>query len=608
MLFKNILTLTLFTLLNLWAYSQESTHLSSLVNEYKNEIKNDNLEQASLMAYEIGIQYISFKEPRKAINYFEKAIEHGLSNPTTLHSAYIKTGTSYLSLGKNKQAIAYLELAVSLAEKLNGQRLLLVDFIALGIAQERHKKYRDALNSIENAAGIALKINDIDLSLHCYDLLIQIAKKSKKHKKAAYYQEQYASFDKALTAQALSVRDEQLSESQTKANEFEQKQLQTASELHETNEELIKTSWELFRQEEELTETKKVTEKQAASLDVLSKQKEIDRLKIREMKAEQQVQAWIRNSIILMVIALTAVAFFIFRDYKHQKKAKEAIELQKHTIEHQKNEIEAEHEKMKSSINYAQRIQQAALPMNKLIEAQLPDSFVFFQPRDVVSGDFYWYYDPIESSLASEEFHVKQDDHRILMAAIDCTGHGVPGAFMSMIAFNLLSRIVGRGIVEPHDILNKLNKEVRLALKQSDTNNLDGMDMAICSIDKKNNKVIFSGAKNPLVYIRNGVLTYIKGDKHPIGGAQTKAEIHYVSHQVDIEKGDVFYMYSDGVIDQFGGDQGRKFMSKRFKQLLLDNHHLPMKEQKEIISRAMSDYMGDEYKQLDDMLVLGFRV
>ena len=263
---------------------------------------------------------------------------------------------------------------------------------------------------------------------------------------------------------------------------------------------------------------------------------------------------------------------------------------------------------MKASINYAKRIQDADLPLSKHIKSQLPDSFVFFQPRDVVSGDFYWHYNPMGSGIASNEIQQDHKNNQVLLAAIDCTGHGVPGAFMSMIAFNLLNKIVVKGFLDPQEILYKLNKEIRIALKQQETNNLDGMDMAICAIDKKKQLVTFSGAKNPLVYIKNNKLHYIKGSKYPIGGAQTKENVKYSSHEIPFEEGDVFYMYSDGVIDQFGGDDGRKFMSKRFKNLLLKNHHLPMKEQKSLIEKAMSDYMGTTHKQLDDMLVIGFKM
>lgn len=605
---KPFVSIFLYLILSSFVFNQESSHLSSLIKAYENEVKNNKIDQAGLMAYEIALQYTSFKKHTEAIDYFEKAIAHGLNDKNILHDTYEKVGAAYLYIGKHRQAINYLKDATKIAEELNDPRLHLADCLALGIAQEKHKKYKDALYSIEQAAYLAEQLEDIDLALHSYDLLIQVAKKSNKHKKVIAYQNKYTKYDDLLTQQALSATNKKLNSIEGKANSLEQEQIKTAAELHKKNEELISQSWELYKQEEELNETKQLSEEQASDLALLSKQKEIDQLRISEMKAAQETQSWIRNSIILLVLAVSSLTFFIYRDYKHQKKAKETLTLQKDIIENQKNEIEAEHEKMKASINYAQRIQEAALPLDKYIKSQLPNSFVFFQPRDVVSGDFYWYYDPMESNLASDELHNKQVDHQILLAAIDCTGHGVPGAFMSMIAFNLLNRIVSSGILAPHEILNKLNKEVRIALKQEETNNLDGMDMAICAIDKKNKVVTFSGAKNPLVYIKNGELNYIKGSKHPIGGAQTKEEITFTSHEIAIEEGDIFYMYSDGVIDQFGGEDGRKFMSKKFKNLLLENHQLPMDKQKSLIEKTMSDYMGKDHKQLDDMLVMGFKV
>ena len=264
-------------------------------------------------------------------------------------------------------------------------------------------------------------------------------------------------------------------------------------------------------------------------------------------------------------------------------------------VEEQKVEIEKDHEKIRASISYAQRIQQAALPLPELYDSLMPKNFVFYQPRDVVSGDFYWMH------------HVKNSDER-LIAAIDCTGHGVPGAFMTMIAFNLLNKIVHEEIYSPDLILSRLHKEVRKALKQDQTENQDGMDMSIVSWNPVLKTLKYSAAKNPLVVIQGEELVTVKATKYGIGGTRTEDSIEFELVKMDLQPGNRFYMYSDGIVDQFGGELGRKFMSKRFKNLLLESKDKSIENQGALVEQTIKDYMGDKYSQLDDILVLGVEV
>lgn len=288
-------------------------------------------------------------------------------------------------------------------------------------------------------------------------------------------------------------------------------------------------------------------------------------------------------------------------------------------IEKQNEEINKTSQKLRSSINYAKRIQNAILPHRSTIEGAFNDAFVLFKPRDVVSGDFFWFAD-------------KGDQQFI--AAVDCTGHGVPGAFMSMIGNDMLDEIINVLDVSSVDIiLNEMHKKVRKALKQKETDNRDGMDMSICMIDKKRGVLEFAGAKNPLVYIDYNdkgqpELQTIKGDKMPIGGMQREAERIFSKHTIKLycsapvladgdEEGKptgepilrpiTFYMFSDGYQDQFGGRNGRKFMFKNFKNLLFKIHEQPMSAQRETLKEIINMWMEDEH-QTDDILVLGFRV
>jgi predicted ATPase/GAF domain-containing protein/predicted Ser/Thr protein kinase len=299
--------------------------------------------------------------------------------------------------------------------------------------------------------------------------------------------------------------------------------------------------------------------------------------------------------------------------------------VRERTIEviEQKEIIEKKNQDITSSINYAKRIQDASMPQIEKIKNILPQSFIFFRPRDIVSGDFYWCTktDPIpiyEDSVENDEIVKKVKEHipeKIIITAVDCTGHGVPGAFMSMTGINLLNEIVGlKEITSPDKILNELHKGVRGALKQAETENRDGMDMALCSIDLNAGLVEYAGAKNQLVYIQNGELFEIKADKLPIGGHQKEDERLFTKHTINlvdpIARATIptyFYMFSDGYPDQFGEESGTKFMVKKLKALLLEIHQKPMEEQKTILEKTFLTWMGNT-KQLDDVLVMGFKI
>ncbi len=261
--------------------------------------------------------------------------------------------------------------------------------------------------------------------------------------------------------------------------------------------------------------------------------------------------------------------------------------VSKNTIlEYQKKEIE-------DSIRYASRIQSAVIPSESVCRELLPESFVVFKPLNIVSGDFYW---------------ISNNGNKTIFTAADCTGHGVPGAFMSMLGVAFLNEIVNKdNVTAPDMILNQLREKVIQALQQQGIYGeaRDGMDIAIVSIDKKDRKLEYAGAYNPLIMIRNGEIIETAGDKMPIGIYENMRA--FSNHVTDIEKGDVFYMFSDGYEDQFGGPDGKKLKSKRLKQLLVEIHKFPMERQKEVLENTFEEWKGD-LPQIDDVVVVGLLI
>ncbi|MCS7019052.1 MAG: GAF domain-containing protein [Cytophagales bacterium] len=262
-------------------------------------------------------------------------------------------------------------------------------------------------------------------------------------------------------------------------------------------------------------------------------------------------------------------------------------------IARQRESIQKSNEKITASLNYASRIQNAMLPDLAEINRCLPDSFVFFRPRDIVSGDFYW---------------LQEKDNKILLAAVDCTGHGVPGAFMSMIGIDILNEIVNqKGITEPDQILNLMHCRIRQALKQEVTQNRDSMDVALCVIDTKAKRLSFAGAKTSLVYCQQNQLLEIKGNNVPIGGLQREKNRLFTCHRIAVELPTSFYLFTDGYKDQFGGEGNTKLTARRFKQLLFNIHQQPAETQKTLLANYLDDWMGT-YPQLDDILVIGVQL
>ncbi|MES2592975.1 MAG: tetratricopeptide repeat protein [Bacteroidota bacterium] len=255
-------------------------------------------------------------------------------------------------------------------------------------------------------------------------------------------------------------------------------------------------------------------------------------------------------------------------------------------------EIEEKNKSIIDSINYAKRIQQAILPSDTEVNELLPESFVLYLPKDVVSGDFYW---------------IANKGGKKIFAAIDCTGHGVPGAFMSMIGHTLLNGIVNhKGITTPNEILAHLRKGVINSLKQTGIagESQDGMDIALCTLDGQT--LEYAGANNPLWFIREGKIEEIKADKQPIGIYYGEPK-PFVNHSIELNKGDCIYIFTDGYADQAGGPKEKKFRYKQMQELILENYTKSMSEQKEIFLNTINNWKGN-LEQVDDILLLGIKI
>jgi serine phosphatase RsbU (regulator of sigma subunit)/Tfp pilus assembly protein PilF len=340
---------------------------------------------------------------------------------------------------------------------------------------------------------------------------------------------------------------------------------------------------------------------------------------VNVLKKNKLIQLIVNLSLVLILILATGLIILYYYNLKQSRKFTAALDERRVLLEKQSTELKEQNDKIiianeelkqlnettnaqkdeiVSSINYAQRMQSAILPPEEYITELLNENFILYKPKDIVSGDFYW---------------IKQVNHYIILVSADCTGHGVPGAFMSMLGISHLNEIVqNREITQPNQILNELRKQIKNSLRQSGKRDgsRDGMDLALCVIDTKANVMQYSGANNPLYIIsnKNGktVFTEIKADPMPVG-VHFSSDKSFTNHEIKLEIGDTFYIFSDGYVDQIGGASKHRFTSEKFRKLLLEIHDQPMYEQKEILEQNLNDWMGI-HAQTDDILVIGARV
>jgi serine phosphatase RsbU (regulator of sigma subunit) len=299
---------------------------------------------------------------------------------------------------------------------------------------------------------------------------------------------------------------------------------------------------------------------------------------------------WFRL-IVVFIFLLMGYTIFKIRERNHIKERK-LLEMK---VAERTAEIEKQQQEITDSIQYASRIQEAILPGEEILTSSGVDTFVLNMPREIVSGDYHWF---------------AENGNSFIAAAADCTGHGVPGAFLSMLGITQLNEIVlNKNILQADEILNQLREQVITSLHQQgkQRESQDGMDIALCVIDKDNLTLQFAGANNPLYIIRDNELFQVKGDKMPISIYGKKTSRPFTNNEIQLEHGDRIYIFSDGYMDQFGGPNGRKFLAKRFRELLVRIHQKPMEEQKSILEKTIIDWMGDK-PQIDDILVVGIKI
>jgi serine phosphatase RsbU (regulator of sigma subunit) len=576
-------------------YAQVS--LQEINSLYKQAIEKKNHREAARYGYEIASHYTGKNDANKTIEYLIQSLSYAKKAGDTdiLHVVAHALGMQYSQAKKYSKALEYFQDALFAARKASNNDLIKEDLINISITHASLNKPKRSITSAEEALSLAITSQDFALQEKCYQLLAGYYQADGNKKKSTEYHAQYnllvtARRNEALKAEQIAELEQHVQEAgletqvaQDKLSAQNQKLLQTSASLRVVERSLQSTVDNLSATSDSLKAIEAINHSREMEIDLLQKDKELAQVKIREQEAQIANEALIRNFI--GVIGLLSIALVTVLVINNRKKVK----ANKQIAEQNKN--------IRSSINYARRIQQAMLPKSSQYPSVFENSFVLFKPRDTVSGDFYWMSDVTTGHNTDVAF-----------AAVDCTGHGVPGAFMSMIGMKALNGLVTRGLTEPDAILNALDVEIRTALRQDVSGNSDGMDISLCIYHQKDKVLEFSGAKSPLIYIKDHELFKIKGDTHGIGGRKKNDQpLRFAKHEIKIDKPTVIYLFSDGYKDQFGGPENKKFLGKKMNTLLLQIHELPMEQQLQILETAFEEWKGT-HEQTDDVLVMGIKL
>lgn len=342
-------------------------------------------------------------------------------------------------------------------------------------------------------------------------------------------------------------------------------------------------------------ENKQIAEELAAKYE--SELKDTENKNLREQAGLREEVINKKNGTIrLMIVAsliMLGLIVLVFLSRQKIRRSKKVIEEQKKTTEDQKLLLEEKQKEILDSINYAKRLQDAAIPSHEFFKTIFPESFIFYRPKDIVAGDFYW-------------VHKIEGSGKMLVAAADCTGHGVPGALVSIVCLNALNRCVDEfGLIMPGEILDKATEIIQDSFRQSENDVKDGMDIALCLIDREAKELIFAGAHNPLWIFSANHLTEIKGDNQPVGKQHIPKP--FANHKISYQSNDLILLSTDGFADQFGGDKGKKLKTKKFKQLIENYSNGNITDIKNQLDSFFISWKG-HHDQVDDVLVVGIKL
>ncbi len=559
-------------------YFSKGDYAEAITNQFENLKCAEQLKNKSFTANaydEIANIYDGQSKFDDAIKYYTQSLElrKQLNDKSGLAQSYNNIGTMYDFSGKYNQALIFYNQSLKLNLEIKNNEDIAKNYANIGIVHQELGEYDKVFEYMQKSISINKQYGYTEGECAGYLNLGDLYYLQKKYKAANEY------YDKALkTAKELGHKE------YLKVGYFSLANLDSALGDYKSVYHNYK-NFVIYRDSLNNEENAKK---------VLEEQYKYDLEKKEAIAAEesrrQRLVLWLIG---IAGVGVTIVALLIYRSLQQNKKAKKIIEIKSKETEEQKHLVEHKQKEIIDSITYAKRLQQAILPSVDEINKYVPDNFLYYKPKDIVAGDFYW---------------MEHLDNTTYIAAADSTGHGVPGAMVSVVCSNALNRAVNEfGLRDTGKILDKTRELVLETFEKSGEEIKDGMDISLCRINAVTNEVQWSGANNQLWYIKKGgaEMIEIKANKQPIG--KTDNPQPFTSHTLELQKGDTIYLMTDGYPDQFGGEKGKKFKYKQLEQNLVANCNNELKEQKNILSALFDAWKGD-LEQVDDVTIIGVRL
>jgi tetratricopeptide (TPR) repeat protein len=562
----------------------------------------EDKEEEALIHDKLGNIHLEQNNLEKAIESYQKSLEidKELKKEENVAATLNNIGSVFYNLGKYDDAKDYYEQSLDVTKKIGDRKQNAIALNNIGNINYDNNKFRKAIDYYKQSIEIKQDIDDKRGEAASLHNIGNAHKALKEYNKALeYYRQSNNIAEETDYTEVIARNNRAFSEVYSQMNDY--KKAYDYSKLfaelkHTITDDKIQIFEGVSKEREEdkralIASLRRQIQKQKllAEYEAVRRQKEIEIKNLELVNVQEKTK---RQQLIIIVgfiglIALVVFSLMVYRQYIQKKKANiELIEKNK-LISHQKQQIT-------DSIRYASRIQKAVLPPEEFITRILPQHFILNKPRDIVSGDYYW---------------TTQRRKESIIAVADCTGHGVPGAFMSMLGIAFLNEIVNKSdTAKSHEILEQLRTNVMNSLHQTGREDeaKDGMDIALIIVDLESNMLQFSGAHNPLYLVRNKKLQEVKADKMPIG-ISARYNKPFRNHKIQLHKDDMLYIFSDGYMDQFGGEIRKKFGFRRFRELLLEIHLKPVDEQREILDNTFITWKGN-YDQIDDIMVMGIRI
>lgn len=550
-------------------------------------LQEGNKGQASEFFAKNAYLYWNHNEVAGATENFRKALElnEEMNNPKAVMLISVNIGLIYSDNEDYTNALPYFRKGLDYARRLKDKPAIASGLVNVATTLQALNQYGESIAPLEEALAIGTELSDLKLLRKCYGTIAESFEETNQADKAFEYYKLFEAIDKKIKRQEMAEVKE---EAEKEVNAAQAQKALTEKELSFTSEMLERTS-------DSLQKAEQLTREQLLAIDLKNAQ-------LNEKDAILAKRRWINIFFASLALFVALVAGLIFYQFRQKKKANLLLAQQNEEIKNQRDKLDRQNKLITSSINYANTIQQAILPIKSVMD-QYFESFVVFRPKDIVSGDFYWF-----SAIPAAK-----GGNTLVIAAVDCTGHGVPGAFMSMIGSRMLSEIVNeRRITDPAAILETLSRETVKALKQDQTDNNDGMDLALCTLSATGAglwNVAYAGAKRPLLCFAQdaGQIQTIDAERRSIGGLHNvEGKTPFVTRNITLQKGDMLYLSSDGIIDQHGADR-KRFGTPRLIETLRRIGSEPVAMQKAKIESILDTFMDGE-EQRDDITLIGIRL